>query len=530
MARRIIFKDGGLDGGVVPEGYVSFGVQGGVVSTKSGEAVSTVSELADANNYIFVAAKGSAPENAKELENAYSKAIEKGPTSENRVRLVVSPGYFNFGNYSFEMTYDYIDLVSMDANPSIIFMSDSENLTQGTIVISANDVYVKGVDVSGRKFTISDQSTNVVIENCRGGDNSFGGYGKYINCVGGAYSFGDSGSNSNGEYNNCIGEELSFGGSGTASGIYTNCVGGFASFGFRNMFSENYVETFSGSLYSCRVDAGFLPIFPATGGIKEPVKGLLGKSQYSGLIRNSIDGHGTLIGSYGANNFSTTSVVNESKEIDTLTTQLLSYSAQTKEVLTQFKSDLANTYTPTINSYISNLITNLNEGGYFGQESLPEGYTEADVITALTLTDTWILIQFSDSISGTTYSNSLIQIGSKLVADSSFTEEVYNLINQMVTGINDNFNTVILTITQLASQLGALFGDNSTKRPDTVTYERFIEFMEFGQIPDYIDLAKQLDYGKYGTLDSDFYKFFYNYFFLSPDIYYTGNQVVIGIG
>ena len=202
-------------------------------------------------NYIFVKAKGNDIENATELRNAYDEAKTMSPSINNRVVVLAAPGNYNMESTLFNMDTQYIDLVSLDGNRSIVFNSLNSN---GTINITGNDVFVKGVDVLDKEFIINTNLNNLHVENCKGDVNSFGGSkiasGTFINCEGGENSFGGNGTAS-GTFINCKGGLISFGGNqGNASGIFTNCEGGDYSFGG---FGGNASGTFTnceGSLFS----------------------------------------------------------------------------------------------------------------------------------------------------------------------------------------------------------------------------------------------------------------------------------------
>lgn len=206
-------------------------------------------------NYILVSAAGTDTENATELQAAYTAAVAMSPTSTNIITIVASPGYYNFTEGDFEMTTPYINLVSLDGNRSIIF--------NGAYAISvlANYVYVNGVDTLTLPFKI-DSGLSITIENCKGGNSSFGYTivtsvivsGTFINCTGGDFSFGGKdaaagvGSDASGTFINCTAGEDSFGKDGTASGTFTNCIGGGRSFGGRGVLT--------GKLYYCRLTSG----------------------------------------------------------------------------------------------------------------------------------------------------------------------------------------------------------------------------------------------------------------------------------
>lgn len=189
-------------------------------------------------NYIYVCAKGTPVENASELQAAYTTAQGMLPSATNRITIIASPGYYDFDDSPFVMGTDYIDLVSLDGNRSVIFNS-SDPL--GTISIKANKVFAKGVDVGTKNFTIGDNLNILRVENCAGGNYSFGGdatsgsnpivvNGSFIDCTGGDVSFGGYGTAS-GIFTNCVGANDSFGAYGMASGAFTNCNGGDNSFG-----------------------------------------------------------------------------------------------------------------------------------------------------------------------------------------------------------------------------------------------------------------------------------------------------------
>jgi hypothetical protein len=126
----------------------------------------------EGTNYIYVMADGTDTENAAELSAAYTTAQAMSPSATNRITIVCGPGKYNFGSSAFVMDTQYIDLVSLDGNRSVIFNSSN---AAGTISITANDVFVKGVDVETKNFTIASNLNLLKVENCQGGDYSFGG-------------------------------------------------------------------------------------------------------------------------------------------------------------------------------------------------------------------------------------------------------------------------------------------------------------------------------------------------------------------
>jgi len=178
--------------------------------------------------YVFVAANGTDVQNAAELQAAYVTAQGMSPSITNRITVIAAPGNYDFSTANFVMSTQYIDLVSLDGNKSIVFNGSN------TIEITANDVFVRGVDVGTLSFTIANSLNLLRVEDCRGGYASFGGAGSiasgtFTNCTGGDESFGGVGTAS-GTFNSCTGAMFSFG-SSTADGTFTNCTGGDQSFG-----------------------------------------------------------------------------------------------------------------------------------------------------------------------------------------------------------------------------------------------------------------------------------------------------------
>jgi hypothetical protein len=163
--------------------------------------------------------------------------------------------------------------VSTDGNRSIIFSG------AGSISITANDVFVKGVDVGTKSFTIASALGSLKIENCKGGDYSFGFSsssnivvsGTFVNCDAGDYSFGCTQNvflaqaNASGVFTNCNAGNTSFGannsGSAIASGTFTNCTAGENSFGVDTFYGYGVA---SGIFTNCTAS---LYSFAAYGGI-----------------------------------------------------------------------------------------------------------------------------------------------------------------------------------------------------------------------------------------------------------------------
>lgn len=261
--------------------------------------------------YVFVTANGTDTENATELQSAYNTAKTMSPSSTNRITVVVGMGNYDFGSSSFDMDTEYIDLVSLDGNRSVVLNAtlNTSDRTEGSINMTANNVFVKGVDVGEKKINtpLSSAYQQIKLENCKGGDYSFGGfensipvesYGTYINCEGGDYSFGAN-TGASGNYIGCKGGDFSFGYFGTASGTFTDCQGGEASFGGNG-------GTASGTFTNCvGGDESFGGFGTASGTFTNSVGGdysFGGFSTASGTFNNcqagngSFGGNGTLNG------------------------------------------------------------------------------------------------------------------------------------------------------------------------------------------------------------------------------------------
>ena len=227
------------------------------------DIIDTVGGRLEGTQYVFVAADGTDVQNAAELQAAYVTAQSMSPSATNRITVIAAPGSYNFSTVNFIMNTEYIDLVSLDGNKSIVFNGSN------TIEITANDVFVRGVDVGTLNFTIANSLNLLRVENCSGGYSSFGGAntasGTFTSCSGGYASFGGDGGTADGTFTNCTGEENSFGGGGgIASGVFTNCTGGDYSFGgggdasgvFNNCTGVDYSfggdsGTASGTFNSC---------------------------------------------------------------------------------------------------------------------------------------------------------------------------------------------------------------------------------------------------------------------------------------
>ena len=210
------------------------------------DIIDTVGGRLEGTQYVFVAADGTDVQNAAELQAAYVTAQGMSPSITNRITVIAAPGSYNFSTANFEMDTDYIDLVSLDGNKSIVFNGSN------TIEITANDVFVRGVDVGTLNFIIANSLNLLRVENCTGGEESFGGggtaSGTFNSCTGGIRAFGGQ-NTASGTFTDCSGGKESFGGNGgDASGVFNSCTGGDYSFGGGG--------TLSGFLYYCRLTSG----------------------------------------------------------------------------------------------------------------------------------------------------------------------------------------------------------------------------------------------------------------------------------
>jgi hypothetical protein len=212
------------------------------------------------SNYSFVEANGTPAQNGLSLSASYALAKTYNPTGSNRFSLLVAPGYYEITS-SFLLNTQYIDVVSVTGERDVIITGS------GVFSITANDVYVRGIDVGSSNFTIGDNLNLLKVKNCKGGDYSFGGSantasittvaGTFIECEGGDYSFGGNG-NAYGTFIDCVGGDNSFG--LYCNGTFTNCVGGNWSFASQGNIEGGEFENCTAGEYSFAsigdIDAG----------------------------------------------------------------------------------------------------------------------------------------------------------------------------------------------------------------------------------------------------------------------------------
>jgi hypothetical protein len=281
----------------------------------------------------------SAVTNGQNLVDAYNYAKTLTPngaalSATNRVSVIIQPGNYTLAA-QLAVDTQFVDLIGLGsiklrrgATPAVIIGGNNLNVT-------ANDVRVKGISVGTQSFTVGNNLTLQIFEDCVGGNNSFNNTtvsgtfinctgesnsfasnslgsstanGTFINCQGGTSSFGSGGSGSvaSGLFVNCIcsgaGVNGGFGGgnlasgtfidceststnggfggrtgggiSGTASGTFTNCIGGPTSFG------GGSGSTATGKFYQCRLTSASSTFQTVTG---------------TGLMRECIDGNNNIV-------------------------------------------------------------------------------------------------------------------------------------------------------------------------------------------------------------------------------------------
>lgn len=283
-------------------------------------------------NYVFVTGNGTPVQNGVELLAAYDTAKTMSPSASNIISVVVAPGDYST-NGALTLDTSYINIVSLTGNRDVILgrsdIVDPIQLSGYDITnvyyclsVEADYVHVKGIvgkELSSPNWNywmgvtnpfrmpidIAGSLPNIIIENCFGGNFSFGAdytygsapgkiiqgtfkdvdakgisFGTYAIVAGGTYIncngvveypatdilgdwFGASGTAS-GTFIDCnaAGTNSFAGGSGTcvASGTFINCSGDNSCFGktssgvFENCKAKNYSfgnTTASGTFTSC---------------------------------------------------------------------------------------------------------------------------------------------------------------------------------------------------------------------------------------------------------------------------------------
>jgi hypothetical protein len=239
------------------------------------------------SNYLFIEANGTPTQNGLSLSASYALAKTASPSLTNKFSILAGPGKYLLSS-SLELNTAYIDIISLTGEKDIYITGS------GTIFVNADNVTVRGIDVGTKNFTITGSFPNTTIVNCKGGDESFGGYpdpttggvpspgytmantfinctagsgsfgnycdGTFIDCISGNSSFATLGDIEGGTFENCVGGTDSFSSVGNISeSILRNCTGGQNSFAFNT--------NISGILQDCRLtDGSFSTVNIAPGG------------------------------------------------------------------------------------------------------------------------------------------------------------------------------------------------------------------------------------------------------------------------
>ena len=231
----------------------------------------SINELAfeplSGSNYIFIEANGTPIQNGLSLSASYALAKTTNPSLTNKFSILAGPGKY-FLSSSLEFNTPYIDVVSLTGERDI-------NITgSGTIFVNANNVTVRGIDVGTKNFTITGSFPNTTIKNCKGGDESFGGYPDPT--TGGVPSPGYTMANT---FIDCIGGNNSFAGNGSAYGAFINCTAGSGSFG--NYCDGTFIDCIAG-------DSSFATLGDIEGGTFENCVGGTDSFASVGNISESI--------------------------------------------------------------------------------------------------------------------------------------------------------------------------------------------------------------------------------------------------
>jgi len=234
-------------------------------------------------SYIFVKGASDDPTvNAAELKAAYDIALASTPYGNprgtgNEFSVIIGPGTYDMraynGTYGWELTGDYINMISLTGEPDVVISTFSVGGNYGTYKgLNAQSAPSVGLGNYGQILLGSDTNYNVTayFENCLASDYSFGAAinisGSFKNCEAGFLSFGcamdtnflppnviDPPQNPNilsgtfdltikGDFENCIANGFSFGsvlinnniGVAIVSSTFKNCTAGSNSFGSAN--------------------------------------------------------------------------------------------------------------------------------------------------------------------------------------------------------------------------------------------------------------------------------------------------------
>lgn len=164
--------------------------------------------------------------------------VDESEAESIRTTVIVAPGEYNFGSSGFTLNTSRIDVKSLTGKKDVLV---------NTVNVQSDYCYVAGINCREGSFVVSDNLSNIVIENCEGrGVNSFCGEfqngvtasGTFIDCIGGDYSFASYGVAS-GKFIRCIGGDYSFGTEGTLTGHFEDCKGKDYSFGENGLINSN---------------------------------------------------------------------------------------------------------------------------------------------------------------------------------------------------------------------------------------------------------------------------------------------------
>lgn len=212
-------------------------------------AANNSSRFVTGSNYVVIPADGEPIKNGESLKKAYLDASASTPNGDplgfyNQFYILLSPGYYKFEE-DLNLSNAWVNVVSLTGLRDVFIVGSF------TLNVTAFAAYIQGIDTGDLPFNTSGTSTAQVIENCKGGNFSFGvtgAYGTYINCVGGDTSFGGN-SIAGGVFTDCKGGPLSFGGGyggKQATGIFKNCTAGSESFGGFNGSASGTFDACSG--------------------------------------------------------------------------------------------------------------------------------------------------------------------------------------------------------------------------------------------------------------------------------------------
>ena len=194
-------------------------------------------DVINGTNFLRVAATENNVNNGNNFLTLYNLAKTLTPnglplSSTNRLTLIVDPGYYSFSTM-LNIDAQYIDIVSKTGNTDLFFEFTSPN----TIYVTANDVYLRGINVGTTSFRIATNLALLKCEKCKGGNVSFNSLietvvasGTFIDCEGGNNSFGT--------WNGV----MAFPVNGSTTGTFIRCKGGAESFGSRNSCGGLFID------------------------------------------------------------------------------------------------------------------------------------------------------------------------------------------------------------------------------------------------------------------------------------------------